>query len=68
MFWGQYGGEDWEGIPENVTYEPKRFFAYLAESTMRESAATAGFAVEHFSRLPVHRQGRFEFLALILRA
>lgn len=68
VYWGQYGGEDWEGIQEHDQYEPKRFFAYLAESTMRQFAGAAGFSVEHFGRVPVDREGRFEFLALTLRA
>ncbi len=68
VYWGQYGGEDWEGIQEHDQYEPKRFFAYLAESTMREFAEAAGFNVEHISRVPVDREGRFEFLAFTLRA
>jgi len=67
VYWGQYGGEDWEGIQEHDQYEPKRFFASLAESTMRGFTEAAGFRVEHATRVPVDRDGRFEFLALTLR-
>lgn len=47
LYWGQYGGQDFEGVWEGDHYEPKRFFSfYLADQI-------TAVAAEHFTLVEV---------------
>ena len=42
FYWGQYGGQDYEGVWESDRYEPKRFFSFFTAERIEAIAA------EHF--------------------
>jgi SAM-dependent methyltransferase len=43
FYWGQYGGQDYEGVWETDSYEPKRFFSFFTADRIEAVAA------EHFA-------------------
>lgn len=42
FYWGQYGGQDHEGVWETDRYEPKRFFSFFTAEAIEKAAS------EHF--------------------
>ncbi|MFG3342221.1 class I SAM-dependent methyltransferase [Glycomyces sp. NPDC048151] len=48
FYWGQYGGEDSEGVWETDRYEPKRFFSFFTAERIEALAA------EHFDLVETH--------------
>jgi len=42
FYWGQYGGQEHEGVWETDAYEPKRFFSFFTAEAVEDVAA------EHF--------------------
>ena len=50
MYLGLWGGEDFEGILEQDTYEPKRFFSFWEAETLLE-VVQQSFNLEYYLRL-----------------
>jgi SAM-dependent methyltransferase len=48
FYWGQYGGQDYEGVWETDSYEPKRFFSFFTADRIEAVAA------EHFDLVEAH--------------
>ncbi|HEX2143317.1 MAG TPA: class I SAM-dependent methyltransferase [Glycomyces sp.] len=46
FYWGQYGGQDFEGVWDADRYEPKRFFSFLTADRIQAVAAEHFTAVE----------------------
>jgi SAM-dependent methyltransferase len=67
FYWGQYGGETWEGIREEDEYVPKRFFSFLDDETILSVARRAFITVE-FARVQLDDADSFHYQSLILRA
>ncbi|RRR98627.1 class I SAM-dependent methyltransferase [Glycomyces terrestris] len=65
FYWGQYGGEDSEGVWESDAYEPKRFFSFFTADRI-EALAQEHFALVEAARIPV--AGTIgEYQGLVLR-
>ena len=67
FFWGQYGGEQSEGVFQEDHYEPKRFFSLLEDGQIIE-AASGVFKLERFASFAVDKEDKLHFQSLILRA
>jgi SAM-dependent methyltransferase len=65
FFLGIYGGESSEGVWEQDTYEPKRFFAMYTDEGIVE-VAKRRFIVEDFHTVPI-ADGAPHFQSLLLR-
>jgi len=65
FFCGVYGGSSSEGIWENDTYEPKRFFAMYTDEELTAIVANR-FEVEDFHVVPI-AEGAPHFQSLLLR-
>lgn len=63
FFWGVYGGESSEGIWEQDSYEPKRFFAMYTDEELARLAEPL-FAVEDFHTVPMESGPHFQSLLL----
>lgn len=58
FYWGQYSlGEPFEGIYDEDSYEPKRFFAFLTDAEVL-AAACEEFEVIDFRRIELDDDGR----------
>lgn len=67
FFLGLYGGIDREGVWEEDTYEPKRFFSFRTDARLLEAVGEV-FDVVSFDRVAVETADpRFHFQSLILR-
>ncbi len=66
FYWGQYGGEKREGVYQDDSYEPKRFFSLLGDDEIRELASVY-FTVEEFSQVQVETRSPLHFQSLFLR-
>ena len=66
FYWGQYGGEDKEGVFEQDHYEPKRFFSWLSDDQALMHAQQV-FHLEDFKAIPFEGDVTFHFQSLILR-
>lgn len=58
LYVGQYAGEDTEGSVEADPYEPKRFFSFLRETTLR-ALLEPRFEILELYELPSTRERRF---------
>jgi len=67
FYWGQYGGLDREGIYDEDTYEPKRFFSLMLDDQII-AAAEREFTLVSFNRVDLEDEGQLHYQALILRA
>ncbi|OZM56137.1 hypothetical protein CIB95_13595 [Lottiidibacillus patelloidae] len=65
FYLGTYGGFDSEGIWENDSYNPKRFFAFYKESELKEIISEV-FTIESFRTLPIDGEGP-DYYGMILR-
>ena len=52
FFLGVYGGKDQAGVFEDDTYEPKRYFCFRSDETLRQ-AVNRLFAIESFERVEI---------------
>ncbi|KRF13349.1 class I SAM-dependent methyltransferase [Paenibacillus sp. Soil787] len=52
LYLGLYGGYESEGIWENDTYSPQRFFAFYEDEHVQRKVSEV-FDIEHFSVLPM---------------
>jgi SAM-dependent methyltransferase len=67
FYLGVYGGFDFEGVWENDSYEPKRFFSFLTDEHLR-SIAEETFDLLAFNTIPVDKEKPgLHFQSLILR-
>jgi len=67
FFLGVYGGIDREGVWEEDSYRPRRFFSFRTDEQLL-AAVHGCFAVVSFDRVPVDSDApRFHFQSLILR-
>jgi SAM-dependent methyltransferase len=67
FYLGVYGGHDEEGIWEQDTYDPKRFFSFHTDEQLL-AAVGAIFDVASFDRIAVEEEdARFHVQSLILR-
>jgi SAM-dependent methyltransferase len=66
FFWGQYGGEQSEGIYNEDKYEPKRFFSLLDDEKIKEEALNI-FNIEDFMTVKIEDNSSLHFQSLILR-
>jgi len=67
FYWGQYGGEEWEGVREDDDYEPKRFFSFMEDEKITQLAEEI-FLLEEFTPVYLEDADSFHFQSLILRA
>ena len=66
FYWGQYGGEQHEGVIEDDQYEPKRFYSLLEDEQIKEVASKI-FRLEEFTPIQFEDDSSFHFQSLILR-
>jgi SAM-dependent methyltransferase len=67
FFWGQFGGEQSEGVYQEDLYEPKRFYSLLEDGQIVDVAAQL-FKLERFASIAVENENKLHFQSLILRA
>ena len=67
FYWGQYGGEEWEGVREKDVYEPKRFFSFMEDENIIQFAEDV-FILEKFTSVDFDEADSFHFQSLILRS
>jgi len=66
FYLGMYGGHDFEGVWEDDTYTPKRFFSYYSDDHIQQLVATV-FDILSFYHIMTSRQSNLHFQSLILR-
>ncbi|PYI51244.1 class I SAM-dependent methyltransferase [Paenibacillus flagellatus] len=66
FYMGVYGGKDSEGVWENDTYEPKRFFAMYTDERLRQAVSDV-FEVLYFETEYLG-EGNPHFQSLVLKA
>jgi SAM-dependent methyltransferase len=66
FYWGQYGGEYREGIYQDDTYQPKRFFSLLEDEQILEFASRE-FDLEAFEQTRLENSSPLHFQSLLLR-
>lgn len=66
FYWGQYGGEQSEGIYNEDKYEPKRFFSLLDDDQIKEMASKV-FNINDFTTVELEDNNSLHFQSLILR-
>lgn len=66
FYLGLYGGNDSEGIYEEDTYEPKRFFSFWSDEALRNELEKA-FEVLEFRTLALEDEGGLTFQSVSLR-
>src|SRR6266496_4582702 len=64
FFLGVYGGYDFEGIWEDDSYDPKRFFALYSDEYLKQTV-TESFQLISFKRITPGNE-RMHFQSLIL--
>ncbi|MFX3674734.1 MAG: class I SAM-dependent methyltransferase [Paenisporosarcina sp.] len=67
FYMGVYGGENFEGIWKEDTYEPKRFFSFYENDSIKELLSEI-FTIEYFNVVPKDIVGgKYDFQSIILR-
>ena len=66
FYWGQYGGEQSEGIYNDDKYEPKRFFSLLDDDQIKEVASRV-FNINDFAIVGLEDNNSLHFQSLILQ-
>lgn len=66
FYLGLWGGYDFQGIWEQDDYDPKRFYSYFSDGTLRQTVAVA-FHVVSFRTIDARRQTGLHFQSLVLR-
>lgn len=64
FYMGVYGGKNHEGVWEEDTYSPKRFFSFHDEVAIQETVS-AVFKLKEFRKIPL--DGEFDFYGMILK-
>jgi SAM-dependent methyltransferase len=65
FYMGVYGGPDSEGVWENDSYVPKRFFAMYSDENLQK-AVSGTFDIVYFNTEPL-REGNPHFQSLVLK-
>ncbi|GAA2146641.1 class I SAM-dependent methyltransferase [Glycomyces algeriensis] len=65
FYWGQYGGQDFEGVWETDSYEPKRFFSFFTADRI-EAVAAGHFALVEVNHIALE-SAVDQYQGLILR-
>lgn len=66
FFMGVHGGFDFEGVWEDDTYEPKRFFSFYTDTDLRDVVSRV-FDVVSFNRIVLEEREGPHFQSLVLR-
>jgi SAM-dependent methyltransferase len=66
FFLGIYGGYDYEGVWENDSYVPKRFFSFFADERLKQEI-TKVFDIFSFESIQTEPGDTLHFQSLILR-
>jgi SAM-dependent methyltransferase len=66
FYWGQYGGVEQAGIYEGDHYRPKRFFSFIRDDQLQETAKEY-FEIYSFKTIELETEENFHFQALALR-
>lgn len=67
LYMGVYGGENFEGIWSEDTYNPKRFFSFYENQPLKELLSEF-FTIEYFAIVPKETVGgKYDFQSIILR-
>lgn len=66
FFLGIYGGYDFEGIWENDSYDPKRFFSLHSDEKLKQ-VVTESFALVSFKQVRSGDDDQLHFQSVILR-
>lgn len=66
FYLGLYGGEDFEEIYADDTYEPKRFFSFWADAELKLKVAPP-FEIIRFENIDIGNKDGLGFQSLILR-
>ncbi len=66
FYWGQYGGQESEGVYDEDTYEPKRFFSLMGDEQIVKQAS-GEFTLEDFRTVELEENSPLHFQSLILK-
>jgi SAM-dependent methyltransferase len=66
FFLGMYGGYDFEGMWENDSYDPKRFFSFHSDEKLKQ-IVTEHFALVAFKQVRSGKDDKLHFQSLSLR-
>jgi cyclopropane fatty-acyl-phospholipid synthase-like methyltransferase len=66
VFMGIYGGQDYEGVWENDSYVPKRFFSFFTDEHLKREI-TRVFNIISFENIRTEPEDTLHFQSLILR-
>ncbi len=66
FFIGMYGGRDYEGVWENDSYDPKRFFSFFTDEHLTQEVAKV-FNIISFESFLIEPEDTIYFQSLILR-
>lgn len=67
FYMGVYGGKNFEGIWEEDSYDPKRFFSFFEDNLIKELLSEL-FKIEYFNIVPAEVVGgHYHFQSIILR-
>ena len=66
FYLGQYGGKESEGIFEEDTYEPKRFFSILSDHRIKKYVRSY-FKLKNFKRISLKDENDFHFQSILLQ-
>lgn len=66
VFIGMYGGQDYEGVWENDSYEPKRFFSFFTDEQLKQEV-TKIFDIISFESIIIEPEDTLYFQSLTLR-
>jgi cyclopropane fatty-acyl-phospholipid synthase-like methyltransferase len=66
VFIGMYGGRDHEGVWDNDSYEPKRFFSFFTDEGLQQQV-TQVFDIISFENIDTEPEDNLDFQSLMLR-
>ena len=66
VFIGMYGGLEHEGVWENDSYDPKRFFSFFTDEHLKQEV-TEVFDIISFESIHPHPEDNLDFQWLLLR-
>ena len=66
VFIGVYGGQDYEGVWENDSYDPKRFFSFFTDKQLKQEVAKI-FDIISFESSIIDPEDTLYFQSLTLR-
>ena len=66
VFIGMYGGRDHEGVWENDSYHPKRFFSFFTDERLKQEVEKV-FDIISFESIHLQPEDNLDFQLLLLR-